>query len=214
MSIFAGILNREPKKICHRGERNMYLVVGLGNPGKKYEKTRHNMGFMVIDRLAEMTGTAVDRLKFRALTGECLIGGERVMLMKPQTFMNLSGDAVREAAGFFKLAPSHIIVIYDDIDIPLGNLRLRKSGSAGTHNGMRSIVSLLGTDQFPRVRVGIGGASGDLVNHVIGKISPGEIEILDETVKNAADAVECFVKDGIDIAMNRFNTRKHKDEEK
>lgn len=192
----------------------MYLIVGLGNPGKKYENTRHNMGFMVVDRLSEKTGTAVDRLKFRALTGECVIGGHKVMLMKPQTFMNLSGDAVREAARYYKLAPSHIIVIYDDIDIPLGNLRLRKSGSAGTHNGMRSIVSLLGTDQFPRVRVGIGGTSGDLVNHVIGRISSGERKILDETVNNAADAVECFVNDGIDMAMNRFNTRKHKDEEK
>ncbi len=214
MTLFENIFNREPKKICHRGEKDMYLVVGLGNPGKKYENTRHNMGFMVIDRLSEMTGTSVDRLKFRALTGECIIGGEKVMLMKPQTFMNLSGDAVREAARFFRLAPSQIIVIYDDIDIPLGHLRLRKSGSAGTHNGMRSIVNLLGTDQFPRVRVGIGGASGDLVNHVIGKISSGEREVLDETVKRAADAVECFIKEGIDMAMNRYNTKKHKDEEK
>ncbi len=192
----------------------MYLVVGLGNPGKKYENTRHNIGFMAVDRLSEKNGAAVDRLKFRALIGECLIGGQKVMLMKPQTFMNLSGDAVREAAGFFKLEPSHIIVIYDDIDIPLGSLRMRKSGSAGTHNGMRSVVSLLGTDQLPRLRVGIGGASGDLICHVIGKISSDEKKVLDEAVNRAAEAVECFITRGIDVAMNRFNTGKQrKDDE-
>lgn len=191
----------------------MYLIVGLGNPGKKYENTRHNMGFMVVDRLSEKAGVSVDRLKFRALTGECIIGGQKVMLMKPQTFMNLSGDAVREAASYFKLEPSNIVVIYDDIDIPLGSLRIRKSGSAGTHNGMRSVVSLLGSDKFPRVRVGIGGASGDLIGHVIGKISKGEKEILDETIGHAADAVECLITDGVDLAMNRFNTKKQKDAE-
>ena len=187
----------------------MFLIAGLGNPGKKYEKTRHNLGFMVIDELARRNSVSVDKSKFRALIGEFNLGGEKVILMKPQTYMNLSGDALREAVNFYKIDPKNVLVIYDDLDIPIGALRIRTSGSPGTHNGMKSVVAQLGSRDFPRVRIGIGSNKDDnLIDFVIGKPSKSEEGVLADTVSEAALAVECYIKDGIDKAMNRFNSGK------
>lgn len=194
----------------------MYVIAGLGNPGKKYEQTRHNMGFITIDRLAEKHDIKTDRLKFKALVGEGRIAGQKVVLVKPQTYMNLSGQSLREVMNFYKLEPKQLIVIYDDIDIELGALRIRKFGSAGTHNGMRSVVSELKSDCFPRVRIGIGGQKkGELVDFVIGGFSKEEVPVLEETVDTAVCALECMVEQGIDLAMNRYNTKKRskKDDE-
>ena len=194
----------------------MYVIAGLGNPGKKYENTRHNIGFITIDQLAEKNNIEVSKLKFKALTGEGRIAGQKVVLVKPQTFMNLSGESIQEVMNFYKPEPDHLIVIYDDIDIELGTLRIRKSGSAGTHNGMRSIVQHLGTGGFPRIRIGMGGPSkGDLVSYVIGGFTKEEVPVLEETVTQAVSAVECIVESGCDLAMNRYNIRKRpkKDDE-
>ncbi len=193
----------------------MYVIAGLGNPGKKYENTRHNIGFITIDHIAETYNIKVDKLKFKSLVGEGRIAGQKVILVKPQTYMNLSGDAIREVMNFYKLDSENLIVIYDDIDIELGALRIRKNGSGGTHNGMRSIVSQLGTRDFPRIRIGIGTSkSKDLVDHVIGNFSKTEKTVLEDTVKSAAASVECMLGSGIDMAMNRFNTGKSKKTEK
>ena len=194
----------------------MYLIVGLGNPGKKYELTRHNMGFLTVERLAEKEGIRISKAKFKSLIGEGNIGGEKVVLLKPQTYMNLSGEAVREAAAYYKVDHDKLMVIYDDIDIPLGSLRIRKSGSAGTHNGMKSVIYQLGFDDFPRMRIGIGdrdkandNEKKDLISHVIGKISEEEKVILRETIDSGVEALKAYITDGIDLAMNRFNTGKN-----
>ncbi len=188
----------------------MYVIAGLGNPGKKYENTRHNMGFITIDRLAEKHDIKIDRLKFKALVGEGRIAGQKVLLIKPQTYMNLSGESIREVMHFYKLQPEELIVIYDDIDIGLGNLRIRKFGSAGTHNGMKSVIYQLQSDRFPRIRIGIGSQKkGDLKDFVIGGFSREEVPVLEETVDNAVSAIECILAEDVDIAMNRYNTRKN-----
>lgn len=187
----------------------MYVIAGLGNPGKKYENTRHNMGFITIDQLAEKHNIKTDKLKFKALVGEGRIAGQKVLLVKPQTYMNLSGESIREVMNFYKLEPENLIVIYDDIDIEAGALRIRKFGSAGTHNGMKSVVYQLQSDRFPRIRLGIGSQKqGDLVNFVIGGFSPKEVPVLKEAVNHAVLAIECIIEDGIDKAMNQFNTKK------
>ena len=156
----------------------MYVIAGLGNPGKKYENTRHNMGFITVDQLAEKHDIKVDKLKFKALVGEGRIAGQKVLLVKPQTYMNLSGESIREVMHFYKLEPENLIVIYDDIDIELGTLRIRKFGSAGTHNGMKSVVYQLQSDRFPRIRIGIGNQKkGDLVDFVIGGFSKEEVQL-------------------------------------
>lgn len=143
----------------------MYIIAGLGNPGKKYENTRHNMGFTAIDLLAEKFGIKVNKLRFKALTGEGRIAGQKVLLIKPQTYMNLSGESVRMALDYYKEPPENLIVIYDDIDIPTGSIRIRKKGSAGTHNGMRNILYQIQSEDFPRIRVGIGsGKKDDLIS--------------------------------------------------
>lgn len=194
----------------------MYVIAGLGNPGKKYENTRHNMGFITIDQLAEKHNIKTDKLKFKALVGEGRIAGQKVLLVKPQTYMNLSGESVREVMSFYKLEPENLIVIYDDIDIEVGALRIRKFGSAGTHNGMKSVVYQLQSDRFPRIRLGIGSQKkGDLVNFVIGGFSKEEVPVLEEAVSNAVLAIECILEDGIDRAMNQYNTKKRskKDDE-
>ena len=185
-----------------------WLVVGLGNPGDKYEGTRHNVGFLVADELGERGNFPIQRLKFKALTGAAAIGGAGVLVMKPTTYMNLSGEAVGEAARFYKLDPGHVLVISDDVDLPLGKLRIRTGGSAGGHNGLKSIIQHLGTDQFPRLKVGVGGKPHpdyDMADWVLGKIQGEDKKVMDEAVKRAADAVECFLKDGPQRAMNRFN---------
>ena len=184
----------------------MYIIVGLGNPGKRYEATRHNVGFETIDFLAHRNNIKVNKLKHKALYGEDIWRGEKVLLAKPQTFMNLSGESLRDMVAFYKIETKNIIVIYDDIDIEVGTLRIREKGSAGTHNGMRSIIYQLQTDEFPRVRIGIGKPQfGDLVNFVTSRFSKEELPPIRETIERAALAVESIVTDGIDKAMNKYN---------
>ena len=180
-----------------------WLVVGLGNPGDKYEDTRHNVGFLAVDELGERGGFPIQRLKHKALTNTAVIGGQGALVMKPVTFMNLSGEAVGEAARFYKIAPDHVLVISDDVDLPLGKLRIRTAGSAGGHNGLKSII-----DQFPRLKIGVGGKPHpdyDMADWVLGKLQGEDKKVMDEAVKRAADAVECFLRDGPQKAMNRFN---------
>ena len=185
-----------------------WLVVGLGNPGAKYENTRHNVGFMTADILAGRSGEPIRRVKYHALTSEAVIGGQSVLLMKPTTFMNLSGQAVSEAARFYKIPADHVLVISDDVDLPLGKLRIRKSGSAGGHNGLKNIIQLLGTDQFPRLKIGVGGKPHpdyDMADWVLGQFQGEDKKTIDAAAARAADAVECLLADGIDRAMNQYN---------
>ena len=185
-----------------------WLIVGLGNVGDKYEGTRHNVGFRVADELAERAGVPVQRLKYRALTGQAEIGGTRVLLMKPVTFMNLSGEAVRPAADFYKVPPDHILVLSDDVSLPVGKLRIRRGGSAGGHNGLKNIIQHLGTDQFPRVKVGVGEKPHpdyDMADWVLGKFQGEDRKAIDQAVQRAADAVECLLREGPERAMSRFN---------
>lgn len=184
----------------------MYIIAGLGNPGLKYARTRHNLGFMTVDELAARLGIRIDKKRFRAFIGEGRIAGHKVILVKPQTYMNLSGDSVREVFDYYKPEHDHLIVVYDDFDIEKGTLRIRLSGSAGTHNGMRSVVSRLGFTDFPRIRIGIGGhEDGDAIGHVIGRISKDERKLLEEAVSDAASACESVITDGIQRAMNQYN---------
>ena len=187
----------------------MYLIVGLGNPESDYSKTRHNMGFNVINKLSEKYGIEVNKTKFKGLVGNGTIEGEKVVLLKPQTFMNLSGESLIEAINFYKLSEEKIIVIYDDIDIEPGTIRIRKNGSAGTHNGMKSIVQHLKSENFTRVRVGIGKPQRniDMISHVIGHIPEDEVKLLNEGTTIAKDAVIEIVKCGVDSAMNKFNKK-------
>lgn len=185
----------------------MYLIVGLGNPESDYSKTRHNMGFNVINELSKKYKIEVNKSKYKALYGKGNIEDEKVVLIKPQTYMNLSGEAVQEFVNFYKIDLQNVIVIYDDIDTEPGKIRIRKVGGPGTHNGMKSVVSCLSSENFPRVRVGIGMPShkGDLINYVIGHIPEEELSILQEGVITAAEAVEDILKNGIDKAMNKYN---------
>lgn len=186
----------------------MKVIIGLGNPGKDYEKTRHNVGFMVIDEIANKLGISGGKEKFDAVLLEDFVGQEKVVLVKPLTFMNDSGRAVRRIIDFYSLNPTDIIVIYDDVDIDLGKLRIRKNGSAGTHNGMKSIIYELKSDNFPRVRLGINKEKrGDLKRFVLKKFSKEEVPLLIDVVKRAADAAISMVEDDIDKVINQFNIR-------
>ena len=186
----------------------MYLIAGLGNPGKKYEETRHNMGFMAVDFLAEKYDIKVNKIRFRALTGEGRIAGQKVLLLKPQTYMNLSGESVRLALEYYKVNPQELIVIYDDIDIQAGRIRITKKGSAGTHNGMRNILYHIQTEDFPRIRVGIGsGRKEDMINYVTGSAPKNEITLLREAADKAACGAACIVEKGIEKAMNEYNIK-------
>ena len=185
-----------------------WLLVCLGNPGDKYENTRHNVGFMVADEVAERQRAPIQKVKFKALTNVLTISGEKVLVMKPITYMNLSGEAVRQAVDFYKVAPDHVLVISDDTSLAVGRLRIRKGGSAGGHNGLKSIIQHLGSDQFPRVKIGVGEKPHpdyDLADWVLGKFVGEDKKTIDAAVKRAADAVECIIADGCDKAMNRFN---------
>ena len=189
----------------------MYIIAGLGNPGRKFENTRHNLGFITIDKLAEDRGIRVSRIKFKALIGEGRIGTEKVLLVKPQTYMNLSGESLREVMSFYKETPEHLIVVYDDFDIAAGNLRIRPFGSAGTHNGMRSVIYQLNTDRFPRIRIGTGREKkGNIFSFVTGGFSKEEVPLLEEAVLKAVEACKCIVEDDINLAMNKYNTKKKK----
>lgn len=187
-------------------DEDTYVIAGLGNPGKEYENTRHNMGFRCLDVLSSETGIEIRRAKFNALIGQGKIAGKKVILVKPQTYMNRSGLAVREAAMYYNVPSQNVIVIYDDIDIPAAAIRIRKAGGPGTHNGMKSVVQQLGVKDFPRVRIGVGADDkGDLIDHVIGKVSKSEQELLDKAAEEAAKAVTDIIGLGIDMAMNRHN---------
>lgn len=188
----------------------MYLIVGLGNPGKKYEVTRHNMGFDVIDYLIEKHSVPQGGVKFNAMYGKGLIAGERVVLMKPLSFMNLSGGPVRDMLNYFKLDPeTEMIIIYDDIDLDPGQLRIRVKGSAGGHNGIKDIIRQLGTDKFLRIKVGVGAKpkDWDLADHVLGRFVDSERKLVDEAIKKAGDAVEKILSEGADAAMNEYNRK-------
>ena len=185
-----------------------WLLVCLGNPGDKYENTRHNVGFMVADEMAERQSKPIQRLKFKALTNVLDISGDRVLVMKPITYMNLSGEAVRQAADFYKIPPERVLVVSDDTALPVGRLRIRVKGSAGGHNGLKNIIQHLGTDQFPRLRVGVGEKPHpdyDMADWVLGKFTGEDKKKIDASVKRAADAVACILSEGIDRGMGKFN---------
>ncbi|MBQ8474758.1 MAG: aminoacyl-tRNA hydrolase [Clostridia bacterium] len=188
-----------------------HLVVGLGNPGDKYLRTRHNAGFIAIDYICEKQNVRCDRLKFKALTGEITLGGKRMLLMKPQTFMNLSGEAVSAAADFYKIAPENIIVIVDDIALAPGGMRIRRGGSAGGHNGLKSIIEHLSSDAFPRIRIGVGekpNAEYDLADWVLGTFSREDIDAMLPCLDGALDSVGLIADGKTDMAMGKYNKKK------
>ena len=185
-----------------------YIIVGLGNPGRQYENTRHNAGFDAIDKIADEYGAQMKKLRFKSVTGECRIGSSKCLLMKPSTFMNLSGQAVVEAMNFYKIDPSRIIIIFDDISLDVGKMRIRQKGSDGGHNGMKNIIYLSGSDQFPRIKVGVGKKPHpeyDLKDWVLSKFSSSERKAIDEMCDNCVVAVEHMTKDDIQGAMQKFN---------
>ena len=189
----------------------MFIIAGLGNPTKQYEGTRHNVGFEVIDRISEKYNIDVDAKKHRALIGKGIIQGQKVILAKPQTYMNLSGESVRSLLDYYKVDEEHeLIVIYDDIDLEPGQLRIRKKGSAGGHNGIKHIIQQLGTQTFVRIKVGVGAKpkGWDLADHVLGRFSSGDRKLVDEAIEFAADAVEKIITDGPDAAMNEYNRKR------
>jgi len=184
----------------------MFIITGLGNPGHEYENTRHNAGFMVVDELAKKYGILMTKRKFKSLVGEGEILGVKVLLQKPQTYMNLSGTAVQEAVSFYKLPLSRLVVVYDDLDLPLGKIRLRLKGSAGGHRGMGSIISCLGSEEIPRLKIGIGRPEfGDVKDYVLQPFTGAEREILEPTLKLAAEAITVALTEGFNKAMNDFN---------
>ena len=183
----------------------MILIVGLGNPGKQYEQTRHNLGFDVIDYMANKYNIDVNREKFKGICGEGFIENKKVILLKPLTYMNLSGESIRELANFYKLEDDEIIVVYDDISLDIGRLRIREKGSAGGHNGIKSIIQNLGGDKFPRVKVGVGQPKDNLVNHVLGKFSKEDREHIEKVIPVVSDAIVEIVKNDAKESMNKFN---------
>ncbi len=195
------------------GGENMYIIVGLGNPGKQYAKTRHNVGFDTIDRLADRYNISVDTKKHKALCGKGMIEGQKVVLAKPQTFMNLSGESVRELTDFYKIDPEEeLIVIYDDISLEPGQLRVRPKGSAGGHNGIKNIIAQIGTQVFKRVKVGVGEKPKgyDLADYVLGHFSKEERAVMEDAFERAAEAAVCMMNDSMEHAMNQFNKKVEK----
>ena len=193
-----------------RSQKPTWLIVCLGNPGAKYANTRHNAGFMAADVLERKYNVKINKIKFKALTAVADIGGQAALLMKPQTYMNLSGEAVGEAARFYKIEPDHIIVISDEMSLAAGKMRIRRKGSAGGHNGLKTIIAHLGTDAFPRIRIGVGApAPGDdqeeVIDWVIGSVPKAELKLIEETAAKAAEACACYITNGPDQAMNRYN---------
>ena len=190
----------------------MYLIAGLGNPTREYEKTRHNVGFEAIDILADKAGTTVTEKKHKALYGKGYIGGQKVILAKPQTYTNLSGESIREIADFYKIEPENIIILCDDINLAEGQLRIRLKGSAGGHNGLKNIISHLGTQEFPRIRIGVGEKPRgmDLADYVLGRFPKEQQAVMEEAYRDAAEAACMMIEDGADAAMNHYN-RKNKE---
>ena len=190
----------------------MYLIAGLGNPTREYEKTRHNVGFEAIDILADKAGTTVTEKKHKALYGKGYIGGQKVILAKPQTYMNLSGESIREIADFYKIEPENIIILCDDINLAEGQLRIRLKGSAGGHNGLKNIISHLGTQEFPRIRIGVGEKPRgmDLADYVLGRFPEEQQAVMEDAYRDAAEAACMMIEDGADAAMNHYN-RKNKE---
>ncbi len=186
-----------------------FMIVGLGNPGKQYENTRHNAGFMALDRIAEKAHAEIKRIKYKGLTGECTLAGKRVLLLKPSTFMNLSGQSVQEAMSFYKLPPERVLILFDDINLAPGKLRIRRKGSDGGHNGMKNIIYLSGSDQFPRIKLGVGQKPHpdyDLADWVLSRFSAQELKDLSPALDNAAAAAELILKGEVDRAMNLYNS--------
>lgn len=189
----------------------MYIIAGLGNPTFQYARTRHNIGFETIDELAERNRISMSENKHKAVCGKGIIGGEKVLLLQPQTYMNNSGESIRAAVDFYKIDPTkELIVIYDDISLEVGQLRLRAKGSAGGHNGIKSIIAHLGTEEFQRVKIGVGAkpAGWDLADYVLGRFDDADRKLADEGIENAAKAVECMLEEGIQAAMNKYNILK------
>ncbi|MPQ42174.1 aminoacyl-tRNA hydrolase [Clostridium tarantellae] len=183
----------------------MFLIVGLGNPGKEYDMTRHNIGFEVIDYIADKYNIQLNRVKFKGVCGEGFIEGKKVILLKPTTYMNLSGESIKAIIDFYKLEEDEIIVIYDDISLPVGKIRIREKGSAGGHNGIKSIIQHLGNDKFPRIKVGVGQPTHDLISHVLGKFSKEEIEVLRKVIPVCSDSISESLKKSVKDSMNKFN---------
>lgn len=184
-----------------------WIAVFLGNPGPKYENTRHNAGFMAGAAAEKLFGVRMNRLRHRALTARADVGGHGLLLMEPQTYMNLSGEAVGEAARFYKVPSEHVIVVSDEMALTPGSLRIRQSGSAGGHNGLKSIIAHLGTDQFPRIRLGIGEPEHEPVDWVLGKFTGSDAEAIADACKRAAAAIECYISEGPDRAMTKYNRK-------
>ncbi len=186
-----------------------FIIVGLGNPGKKYELTRHNAGFLFADLLADENGEKISKIQFKSVTANITLGGHRCLLMKPQTFMNNSGEAVKQAASFYKIPPENIIVVFDDISLPCGKMRIRRKGSDGGHNGIKSIIYLLNSDKFPRIKLGVGEKPHpdyDLADWVLSSFKKNELDALRDAAENACKAVEMMVQGNTDGAMSNFNS--------
>lgn len=186
---------------------NLFVIAGLGNPGKKYDNTRHNVGFDTIDLLSAKFNIKVSKVKYKALWGDGTVGGEKVLLAKPQTFMNLSGESIRELVDWYKVPMSNLILVYDDVDLAVGKIRVRAKGSSGTHNGMRSILYHIQSEDFPRVRIGIGRPpeGWDMADFVLSKFNADDRKLIDESIKKAAEAIEAIIKSGAEAAMNMYN---------
>ena len=207
------VLQAEAGTVAGRGRRmKVKIIAGLGNPGREYAQTKHNAGFMLVDALAEQLGATDWRERSEALVAEARIGAEKVLLVKPQTYMNESGRAVGPLMQFYKLPPEDLIVCHDDMDIPCGTIRIRKKGSAGGHNGIKSILAHVGDEHFTRVRVGIGrpAPGWTVVNHVLAPFAAEDAPKIQEAIKYLLPAIACIVQDGTDMAMNKFNPKKHK----
>ena len=188
---------------------NLFIIAGLGNPGKEYEKTRHNIGFSTIDKISEKLSINMNKIKFKGLCGEGRVGQNRLILLKPQTFMNNSGESIRMCFDFYKVPSEKLLIIVDDIDIEFGQLKIKKNGSAGTHNGLKSIISHISTKDFPRIKVGIGYKidGEDLADFVLSRFTPKEVSHIEKAIEAAADAAIYIIENGIDSAMNTYNNK-------
>ncbi len=209
MNVGENMINLFGKKTAAQGGAVEYIVAGLGNPGRQYENTRHNAGFIALDKLADKYNCNVSKMKYKALIGDCTIAGKRTLLMKPQTFMNLSGEAVVQAMSFYKIPPENVIVLFDDISLDVGRIRIRRKGSDGGQKGMRSIIELSGSSLFPRVKIGIGekpNPNWQLADWVLSRFTAAEREALDKVTDNACGAVEYIIAGNIDKAMADFNS--------